>query len=74
MYWLDAVRQQAIIWANGDLDLFRHKLSLDHPERSFTWIKHLLWTHFLLNIIQYDHVSDIGLDNGLAPDMPQTID
>ena len=31
-WWLGAVRQQAITWANGDPDLFRHMVSLGPKE------------------------------------------
>ena len=37
--WLGAVRQQAITWANVDLDLCRHMASLGHNELITTsWI------------------------------------
>ena len=31
-WWLDAISQQAIAWANVDLDLCHHMISLRHNE------------------------------------------
>ena len=40
MWWLGAVRQQAITWVNVEPDLCRHMVSLGHNE-----LKHLLKRH-----------------------------
>ena len=36
-YWLGAVRQQAITWANVDSDLCRHMASLGHNVLKYMW-------------------------------------
>ena len=37
-YWLGAVRQQSITWANIDTDLCHHMASLSHNELNQQWI------------------------------------
>ena len=44
-WWLGAVRQQAITWANVDLDLYYHMVLLGHNE--FNFETSTLWSLFL---------------------------
>ena len=58
-YWLGAIRQQAITWANVDQDLCRHMASLGHIE--------LTHCGLATPCSDMDRVN-IGSVNGLVPD------
>ena len=69
---LNGVRQQAIAWANVDLDIFRSMASLGHNMLNDLILQTL--THWgRMTHICVSELTIIGSDNGLSPERRQAI-
>ena len=67
-WWLDAVKQQAITWANVGPDLCHHKASFRHNELTWSHLYDFVMEHLTFQIPVL-HMDTTQIESALFPQM-----